>query len=215
MEIKPLLEKNLYNRATVILSKDQMRKVRGKVYLSGALNQIGSLDVPVDETFTLSKAVLKSGGFAPGADRNNIRVDRKTGDKPEDKKTFTVDVYKIMEEGKSELDIELEPGDFVIVPTMGSLGRVYVNGAVARPGSISITGGEKLTVSKAIVASGGFTEYGNKGKVKLVRKTGNGPKDYKESYVDVGAVLEKGQMDKDVELQGGDTVIVSEKWINF
>jgi protein involved in polysaccharide export with SLBB domain len=214
-EIKPLLEKNLYNRATVIVSKDQMRKVRGKVYLSGALNQIGPMDIPIDETFTLSKAVLKSGGFAPGADRNNARIERKTGDKPEDKKTLTVDLYKVMEEGKSELDTELEPGDFVIVPMMASLGRVYVVGAVNRPGPISITAGEKLTVSKAVLAAGGFAEFGNKGKVKVVRKTGEGLKDYKEFFVDVGAVLEKGQLDKDVEIQGGDQVIVSEKLINF
>ena len=214
-EIKALLEKNLYNRATVIISKNQMRKVRGKIYLSGALAQIGSLDIPVDETFTLSKAVLKSGGFAPGADRSNVRVERKTGDKPEDKKTLTVDLYKIMEEGKSELDIELEPGDFVIVPAMGSLGRVFVTGAVKQPGGLNISSGEKLTVSRAVMAVGGFTEYGNKGRVKVVRKTGDGPKDFKEFFVDVGAVLEKGRMDKDVEVEGGDTIIVSEKWINF
>ncbi|NJK92445.1 MAG: hypothetical protein HC904_11795 [Blastochloris sp.] len=176
MEIKPLLEKNLYHRATVLISIDQTRKVRGKIYLSGALNQIGPMDIPMDETFTLSKAILRAGGFAQGADRSNVRVERKTGEKPEDKQTFTMDMFKVMEGGESNLDMELEPGDLVTAPLMGSLGRVYVVGAVGRAGPIDITSGEKLTVSRAILAAGGFAPFANEGRVKVIRRLGDDPK---------------------------------------
>ncbi len=94
-------------------------------------------------------------------------------------------------------------------------GKVYVVGAVGRPGPVEISPVEKLTVSKAILAAGGFVQFSNKGKVKVVRKTGEGPKDRKEFVVDAGAVLEKGQLDKDLVVEGGDMIIVSEKLINF
>lgn len=94
-------------------------------------------------------------------------------------------------------------------------GRVFVVGAVGRPGPVDLSPIEKLTVSKAILAAGGFAPFGNKGKVKLIRKTGEGPKDKKEFTLDVGAVLEKGQLEKDMDVVGGDMIIVSEKLINF
>lgn len=94
-------------------------------------------------------------------------------------------------------------------------GKVYVVGAVGRPGPVEISPNEKLTVSKAILAAGGFVQFSNKGKVTVVRKTGEGAKDRKEFMVDAGAVLEKGQLEKDMILEGGDMVIVKERLINF
>jgi polysaccharide biosynthesis/export protein len=94
-------------------------------------------------------------------------------------------------------------------------GQVYVVGAVGRPGPVDIRPGQQLTVSKAILAAGGFTQFSHKGKVKIVRKVGEGLKDTKEFMVDVGAVLEKGKLDKDMVVQDSDMVIVAEKIINF
>ena len=96
-----------------------------------------------------------------------------------------------------------------------SRGRITVVGKVGRAGTLEIPGGEIFTVSKAILAVGGFAEFASKSKVKIVRKTGPKPTDKQEIIVDVAAVLEKGELQKDQEVKSGDMIIVSERLINF
>lgn len=119
---------------------------------------------------------------------------------------------------KSKLEVDLYYKATVIVAldSIGrvviSPGRVYLTGAVRSPGAIELPGDEKLTVSKAILRVGGFADFGNQRKVMLIRK-GAGA-NTKPIIIDVRAVLE-GQLDKDIELQPGDTIRVPEKGINF
>jgi polysaccharide biosynthesis/export protein len=116
-EIKQALEKELYYQATVIVAVDQLNRKRGSVYLVGQVRKAGSVDIPSDEVFTLSKAILQSGGFADFADRRRVRVTRQPaedGDKP---KSFTVDVGAIFERGRTDTDLVLKPGDLIFVPS--------------------------------------------------------------------------------------------------
>ena len=96
-----------------------------------------------------------------------------------------------------------------------SRGRITVVGKVGRAGTMEIPGGEVFTVSKAILAAGGFADFANKSKVKIIRKTGPKPTDKEEIVVDVAAILEKGELQKDQEVKSGDMIIVSERLINF
>ena len=96
-----------------------------------------------------------------------------------------------------------------------SRGRIIVVGKVGRPGQMEIPSGEVFTVSKAILAAGGFTDFASKSKVKIIRKTGGKPTDKQEIIVDVSAVLEKGELQNDVEVKSGDMIIVQERLINF
>jgi polysaccharide export outer membrane protein len=93
-------------------------------------------------------------------------------------------------------------------------GKLYVVGKVGRPGPIELPPNEHYTASKAILAAGGFQKFANK-KVRLIRRIGPDPKDREEIVVDVGAVLEKGQLEKDREVLPGDMIIVRQKLINF
>jgi polysaccharide biosynthesis/export protein len=115
-ELKAALEKEYYYQATVVLAVDFMTKSRGRVYLVGPVRVPGPQEIPSDEVLTLSKAILRAGGFNDYADRRNVKVTRKTSAADGEKKTFSVDVGDIFDKGRTELDLALEPGDLILVP---------------------------------------------------------------------------------------------------
>jgi protein involved in polysaccharide export with SLBB domain len=115
-EIKTALEKDYYYQATVILAVDLMNKSHGRVYLVGAVRSPGPVEVPGDEVLTLSKAILRAGGFTDYADRRHVKVTRREAGAKVDKETFVTDVGEIFDKGKIETDRTLVPGDMVYVP---------------------------------------------------------------------------------------------------
>jgi len=114
-EIKVLLEKDYYKRATVIIGIDLLNKTTTgrKVYVMGQVRLTGPQEFPAGEPYTVSKAIMRAGGFSDFADKKHVRVVRTTGD---NKKTFEVNVIAIWEKGKTETDVTLEPEDMVFVP---------------------------------------------------------------------------------------------------
>jgi polysaccharide export outer membrane protein len=76
----------------------------------------GPQEIPSDEVLTLSKAILRAGGFNDYADKHNVKVTRKGGSGASDKQTFIVDVGQIFDKGKTEKDLPLEPGDLIYIP---------------------------------------------------------------------------------------------------
>jgi polysaccharide export outer membrane protein len=115
-ELKAALEKDYYYQATVMIAVDLMAKSRGKVYLVGPVRLAGPQDIPSDEVLTLSKAIMRAGGFNDFADRKNVKVTRKGNSGEADKKTFVVDVGDILDKGRIEKDLPLEPGDIILIP---------------------------------------------------------------------------------------------------
>jgi protein involved in polysaccharide export with SLBB domain len=113
-ELKAELEKEYYYHATVIIAVDVMAKNRGRVYLVGPVRMPGPQEIPSDEVFTLSKAILRAGGFTDYADKKNVRVTRKGVDNAE--QILKVNVSEILDKGKTESDLKLEAGDLIVVP---------------------------------------------------------------------------------------------------
>jgi polysaccharide biosynthesis/export protein len=93
-----------------------------------------------------------------------------------------------------------------------SPGRVYVTGQVHNQGPVDIPPDETFTVSKVIMRAGGFADFANKRKVKLIRRKGNSTETI---LVNVDEVVRKGRLDKDPVVEAGDTIIISERLINF
>jgi len=116
-EVKVLLEKDLYYRATVVIALEAVNKTRGrgKVHVVGQVRTPGSQEMPVGEVYTVSKAILKAGGFSDFADKRKVKVVRNTGAAAENK-TFIINVADIWEKGRLETDLELEPEDLIFVP---------------------------------------------------------------------------------------------------
>jgi len=114
--LKVELEKEYYYRATVMISVDSMTKSRGIVYLVGAVRMPGPQNIPSDEVFTVSKAVLRAGGFTDYADKHGVKVTRKGSAAGAADQTLTVDVGGILEKGKIGSDLTLQAGDLVFIP---------------------------------------------------------------------------------------------------
>ena len=112
-EVKTLLEQDYYFQATVIIGLDSLAKVLGKVYVWGPVRTQGPIEIPANETFTAGKAILRAGGFGDFANKKEVKVVRKT---PTGNVTLKVNLVEVLEKGKTDQDIALEPEDFIIVP---------------------------------------------------------------------------------------------------
>lgn len=109
--IKGALEKEYYYHATVILAVERVsEKSRGRIYVYGSVKSQGPQEIPPDESYTVSKAVIRAGGFGDFANKRKVKLTRKDG------QDYTVDLKRVIEEGHTEEDVVLQPDDQVYVP---------------------------------------------------------------------------------------------------
>src|ERR1041385_4941134 len=109
--VKSLLEREYYYHATVIIAVDRVsEKSRGKVYVYGSVKGQGPQEIPADETYTVSKAIIRAGGFGDFANKRKVRVTRKDG------QDLVVDLKRVIEQGHTEDDVVLHPDDQIYVP---------------------------------------------------------------------------------------------------
>jgi polysaccharide export outer membrane protein len=116
-EIKAALEKDYYNTATVVLSLNVANRLLGRVYIWGQVHSQGQLDMQMNENLTAGQAILRAGGFAEFANKNKVQVVRGSTGANGEKQTFNLDMEQILENGHTEKDILLQPGDLIIVPS--------------------------------------------------------------------------------------------------
>jgi polysaccharide export outer membrane protein len=116
-ELKTQLEKEYYYQATVVIALDLANKLLGRVYVWGQVRNQGPIDVAVGENLTAGKAILRAGGFADFANKKRVKVVRGAGADGAGKRTFELNMVDILEKGKSENDVVLQPDDFIIVPS--------------------------------------------------------------------------------------------------
>ena len=162
-----------------------------------------SLDLPAEVPLTLMQAVSSCAGFREDADRENVRITRRSpGRRP---KVIVADMERIAEGNSPELDPVLEPGDTIYVPAREP---VYVLGQVEKAGAFPLPYGYALTASKAIALAGGFTKIARYTRVRIARRTPDGVEQF---VVDLGKVLAGGKLQDDKELEPGDTIYVPER----
>lgn len=114
-EVKKLLEKDYFYTCTVIIGLDAAsQRSRGKIYMMGQIRGQGAMELPPDETLTVSRAILRAGGFADFANKRKVKLVRKTANGGQE--TTIVDVVQILEKGRADKDLVLQPDDLVIVP---------------------------------------------------------------------------------------------------
>jgi protein involved in polysaccharide export with SLBB domain len=105
------LEKEYCYHATVILAVDRVsEKSRGRIYVYGSVKSQGPQEIPPDENYTVSKAIIRAGGFGDFANKRKVKITRKNG------KEFNVDLKRVIEEGHTEEDLALVPDDQIYVP---------------------------------------------------------------------------------------------------
>jgi polysaccharide biosynthesis/export protein len=116
-DIKPLLEKDYFFQATVIIGLDTIgTKSRGKIYITGQVRAQGGMDILPDEVLTVSKAILKAGGLSDFANKKKVKLIRKKEGEPNGTTTTILDLAEILDKGRIDKDVVLEPGDLIVVP---------------------------------------------------------------------------------------------------
>jgi polysaccharide export outer membrane protein len=99
--------------------------------------------------------------------------------------------------GEASDNPTLRDGDVIIVPR---LDRVFVLGEVTKPGPITLSVDQKLTVTQAISSSGGFSRAARQSRVQLLR-------DGERITLDIGSLLD-GKGGADVTLKPADVIFV-------
>src|ERR1700731_2132247 len=109
--VKASLEREYYFHATVIMAVDHIsEKSRGRIYVYGSVKAQGPQEIPPDESYTVSKAIIRAGGFGDFANKRKVKLTRKGGH------DYIVDLKRVIEEGHTEEDIVLQPDDQIYVP---------------------------------------------------------------------------------------------------
>ena len=95
----------------------------------------------------------------------------------------------------------------------GGGGVIYVMGSVGRQGPLLLPKNDRFTVMRAILAVGGCGQFGNCGKVRVIRYGPDGKK--YETRINVERIMKTAEFEKDMEVRDGDWLLVPEKWFNF
>jgi polysaccharide export outer membrane protein len=77
----------------------------------------GPIDIAVNENITAGKAILRAGGFADFANKKRVKVIRAGTPGGTAKQNFELNMAEILEEGKTEKDVQLQPDDSIIIPS--------------------------------------------------------------------------------------------------
>lgn len=113
-EAKRALENGLYKKATVLISLDRRTtQSPGTIYLTGEVSHQGPLELPANESLTVTTAILRAGGFSDFANRRKVKVIRKTKG---GEHVYMVDVKQVLERARGDLDFQVKPGDVIMVP---------------------------------------------------------------------------------------------------
>lgn len=103
----------------------------------------------------------------------------------------------------------------VIEYRVGALnrGRVHLAGQVRQVGMVEIDLDQQNTLGRVLLSAGGLADFADKRHVRIIRRNERGEPE--TITVDLREVLDRGRIEKDVELRDGDLVIVDEKLINW
>ncbi len=192
----------------------------GTIYVYGAVRSPGAVSVPVATRLTILQAVSKAGGISSWADPKNVVVTRRDSASKE-RTRIPVDLDAAFQDIGGEADIEMRNGDVIYVPGANAQTNqvlssepceVIVVGEVNSPGIILFAPGETRTLMRAIFKAGNFSKFAKSKAVRLVR--------YRQGErvvetINVEEVMDQGFLDKDVDLEPGDMIIVDQKIFSF
>ena len=116
--IKPLLERDYFNKATVIIALDVISTKRSRQGIPQRTGQTaeGPVDIPPDERFTLSKAILRAGGLMDFANHKKITLSAHAARWRPSGTTQYFNLDDVTKRGNLDKDPELLPDDRIIVP---------------------------------------------------------------------------------------------------
>jgi len=170
---------------TVVLSgaarKPGVYPVYGRMTLLELLTDSEGLSDDAGSTAIITRA--ENGSRTPGPNPAGAAQDAN----PASSSTVKVDVWRLWQNGDASLNVDLYPGDRVMIQRAGI---VYVVGGVNRAGGFLLSNNqEQMTVLKAIALAGNFTRAAKPAKAVIIRKVSDAPGGRQQVPVDLKKVL--------------------------
>ena len=221
--ISRALTSELYVKADV--STIVIREATARIYIYGAVKNPGSVALEPSGKNTLSYLISGAGGLTEAAAISEALIIRKDPD-TRAKTRIPFDWNAILKDIEGPKDLQLQANDVVYIPVVTGQDiednglvqaahrrEVVLVGQVRKPGIIAFEKDERMTIVRAIFKAGGFTEFARIKRLRLVRYTDKDTRT--ETIVNGKRIVGEGHLDEDIVLQGGDVLIIDEKWINF
>jgi polysaccharide biosynthesis/export protein len=173
-----------------------------KVSILGAIGSTprgGVGTIPLTTRTTLFEAIAKAGGLAPNASLERVRVTRDKG------KSYTVNMFRYIQEGDLSQDFVLDNGDVIFVPERipGEERRVYLLGEVKVPGPIPYF--PNLTLMQLMAQAGGWTDSALFEEARIIRSD---PKAPQIIEIDLNRLMLQGDQRIDQFLKPNDIVFI-------
>jgi polysaccharide export outer membrane protein len=167
----------------------QMFPVFGRISLMDLLMQAGGISDEAGPTVTITRGQvarrvlgLEDAGAPPGGGAQPVPS------------TVTIDLRRLLENGDASLNVDVYPGDRVVVQRGGI---IYVMGAVNRVGGYVLSEArQNMTVLKAIALAGGFNSVAKSKHTMILRPNPAAPSGRDEIPVDLHAMLKGNAPDQ-------------------
>ena len=144
-EVRDILTRKLSKYIEKVQLDVRMAMFRSKrVYVVGEVAKPGILEI-TDVPMTVLEAVNRAGGFTPEADYSLVLLSRRGT-------TYRVDIQAMYQDGATEQNVLLEPGDIVNVSDR-SFNKIFVLGEVVKPGSM-VMNKKRSTLAEALSDAG-------------------------------------------------------------
>ncbi|MHB0912194.1 MAG: polysaccharide biosynthesis/export family protein [Armatimonadota bacterium] len=170
---------------------------RPKVYVLGQVNRPGLYEFKMGDT--IMEAIAQSGSFREDADLADARITHRDSNEQ-----MPLDLHRLFFANDMSQNQKLQDGDTIFIPE-DTMNKYFVLGEVLRQGMYKWKKG--VTVVDALSNASGPTDRAELGSTYVLRGDMKNPERIK---VDMGKILKKGEMDRNVVLQPGDVVYIAE-----
>ena len=163
---------------------------------------VGQAKLPGDYQVKTKLGVLEALALAGGATDNaaltGVQILRGT-------QVIKVDLHAIIAKGDSTANVEMKPGDTLLIPANEA--RIAVLGGVQQPGYYDLPDGKTVTLADALGMARGANKRARMNNVALVRVVGG---KQVVSKMDLGRFLKNGDLTQNPNVLSGDVVYVTD-----
>jgi polysaccharide export outer membrane protein len=148
---------------------------------------------------TLSQLIVTAGGIAKEAELENVRITKPNNI------IIGVNLFEIMFSGEISKDIIIDSGDVIYVPYRAEIEEknVFILGEIRNPGIYKLT--PKVTLLQAMGKAGGYKDEALIDEIRIIRGGLDNPQFI---VADTKAILEGGDISKDLYLQNNDIIYI-------
>ena len=195
-EAKSLIDKFVSESYSNVKSEVTMGRIKTiSVFVLGDVKVAGAHVLTPQNT--LFHALYMAGGPTKTGSLRSIRLIRK-----DDEEKVDIDLYKLLLDGDSSVDVSLKAGDVIFVPPIGNVAGVAGN--VKRPAIYEINNGMK--VSDLLSVSGGIAPMGYGKRLQVERVERHTRKVVVDLKFEQFSELESSA--SNIEVRNGDLVLV-------